>query len=244
MAKALGMETLKYRDCKNCGKVFPYRETLRVRSSFSKPLNMMIGGVKQMYCTDRCALLYRNKYNNPASSETGRKKISESAKKRGVKHMQTPEARAKQIKTISGSGHWNWMGGVSHPKCIDCGKTITFKKKRCIPCNGKYYVGERRASWKGGVSNINKRIRASAEGRKWRKKVFERDNYTCVFCGIRSKVGVKVYLNADHIKPFALYPELRFELSNGRTLCTDCHRKTDTYGHNKKYSKKYPLVLD
>lgn len=33
----------------------------------------------------------------------------------------------------------------------------------------------------------------------------------------------------DHIKPFAYYPDLRFELSNGRTLCIDCHKKTDTY---------------
>ena len=36
-------------------------------------------------------------------------------------------------------------------------------------------------------------------------------------------------LNADHIKPFSLFPELRFDLNNGRTLCVECHKKTDTY---------------
>lgn len=56
--------------------------------------------------------------------------------------------------------------------------------------------------------------------------MFKRDNYTCVICGQR---GGK--LNADHIKPFALYPDSRFDLDNGRTLCFNCHTKTETYGY-------------
>jgi 5-methylcytosine-specific restriction endonuclease McrA len=63
----------------------------------------------------------------------------------------------------------------------------------------------------------------------WRTSIFERDGYTCVNCGIKSSTGVKVILHADHIKPFAYYPELRFEINNGRTLCIECHKKTDTY---------------
>lgn len=48
-------------------------------------------------------------------------------------------------------------------------------------------------------------------------------------------------LNADHIIPFSLLPEepnydlydgyfYRYNLSIGRTLCVDCHKKTRTYG--------------
>lgn len=79
--------------------------------------------------------------------------------------------------------------------------------------------------WKGGITPMNAAIRNSLEYEDWRKAVFERDNYTCQIC-----YQVGGYLHVDHIKPFALFPELRFELSNGRTLCVSCHRKTETYG--------------
>jgi hypothetical protein len=86
-------------------------------------------------------------------------------------------------------------------------------------------TGPKGSNWKGGISKENERIRKTAKYKKWVKAVFERDSFTCVWC---NKVGGT--LNADHIKPYAFYPELRFELSNGRTLCVNCHRKTDTYG--------------
>lgn len=76
-----------------------------------------------------------------------------------------------------------------------------------------------------GKRTADKKIRQSAKYKAWRTLVFERDNYTCQFCSSRS-----VFLHADHIKPFALYPDLRFEVSNGRTLCVPCHKKTGTYG--------------
>jgi 5-methylcytosine-specific restriction endonuclease McrA len=68
-------------------------------------------------------------------------------------------------------------------------------------------------------------IRQSKEYYHWRKQVFKRDNYTCVFCN--EKGG---RLNADHIKSFAIYPDLRLDINNGRTLCVECHKKTDTFG--------------
>lgn len=97
---------------------------------------------------------------------------------------------------------------------------------------GDHYRGEKSKFWKGGVSPQNELIRKSLEYRLWRKAVFERDNYTCLWCGIRGGCGKKVILHADHIKPFSLFPELRFAIDNGRTLCIDCHKTTDTYGVN------------
>lgn len=90
-------------------------------------------------------------------------------------------------------------------------------------------AGSSNKLWKGGITPIYKKIRKSLEYRLWREAVFKRDGYKCVIGG--KEHGNK--LQADHIKRFADYPELRFELLNGRTLCIDCHVKTDTYGGNR-----------
>lgn len=62
--------------------------------------------------------------------------------------------------------------------------------------------------------------RNSSEYAQWRKKVFERDGYTCQMCGVKGGV-----LNAHHIKKYSEFPNLRYDLDNGVTLCKGCHRK-------------------
>lgn len=86
--------------------------------------------------------------------------------------------------------------------------------------------GENSHLWKGGVTSIHRALRTSLEYKLWRRAVYERDNYTCVWCGDKTSGN----LEADHIKRFADYPELRFAIDNGRTLCKKCHRTTETYG--------------
>ena len=81
----------------------------------------------------------------------------------------------------------------------------------------------------GAGRGIRYQLMARPEYRKWRKDVFTRDNYTCQDCGLR---GVR--LHADHIKPYALFPELIFVLENGRTLCAPCHYKTPTFGRRTR----------
>lgn len=104
-------------------------------------------------------------------------------------------------------------------------KLSTSHKGKARPKGALSKIGRRNPNWRGGTSPINKRIRRSVRFFRWRKAVFERDNYTCQECNVRGGE-----LHPDHIKPFALFPGLRFEISNGRTLCKQCHMKTPTWG--------------
>lgn len=128
---------------------------------------------------------------------------------------------------------WNkGKRGYTTQPCSDERKKNISKAK--IGKKQPWCVGENNWNWQGGITPINAKIRNSTEYRDWRIAVFERDNYTCQDCGSRG-----VTLNADHIKPFAYFPELRLCIDNGRTLCVPCHKKTDTYmGRAVQYKKK------
>lgn len=142
-------------------------------------------------------------------------------------------------------------------KCVGCGKdklvdykTYWSNKKnkriKCFECS-RFYKGQTNSGgFKKGVVPWNKgkgnatfwaRIKCSKEWKAMRKMVFERDNYTCQECGVRGKE-----LHPDHIKPKSQFPELVFEISNVRTLCKPCHKKTDTYGYKAKHYKKNLII--
>ena len=148
---------------------------------------------------------------------------------------------------------WNKGGENIVKKCLICNKEFEVfhhrkDAKYCsFQCNGRAgkgrkktlkaienisraKQGENNPMWNGGTTPIRTKIWHSKEYQEWRTAVFERDNYTCVWCG-DDKSG---NLNADHIKPFALYIELRFVITNGRTLCVQCHKQTPTYGNRRK----------
>ena len=68
----------------------------------------------------------------------------------------------------------------------------------------------------------------------WRKQVFERDNYTCQCCG-DNKGG---NLNAHHKNARNLFPNEKYDVDNGVTLCDKCHKEFHHiygYGNNTKY---------
>jgi len=88
------------------------------------------------------------------------------------------------------------------------------------------------------IEPINSQIRNCSHSKKWKLTVLERDKFRCVLCNSEKKLEV------DRVVPFAvlkkkysinslesalLCEELWYP-SNGRTLCHNCHIRTDTYG--------------
>lgn len=94
---------------------------------------------------------------------------------------------------------------------------------------------ENNVNWKGGVTL--QMIRFTPEYKDWRKSVFERDDFTCLWC---KKRGGR--LEADHIYPQSLFPNKRLNLDNGRTLCKECHKKTITYLNRKMTAQFFQTI--
>lgn len=109
---------------------------------------------------------------------------------------------------------------------------------RGIPAT--WIQGDKNPNWKGGKTALMDAIRTCSRYKEWRRMVFDRDGYRCVFCGREGRV------QADHVKPLAVLVDMAgistleealeadelFDAENGRTLCGDCHRETDTFGVN------------
>lgn len=167
------------------------------------------------------------------------------------------ELRKYCSRLCAAKGQSKSMKGI----CFNTGRTHIKKgqhlshqtefKKGNIPFwkgkNNPYFAGENNPRWKGGVYPEHLKIRHSVKMKYWRLKIFERDHYTCVLCSRKRTKGDRVILHADHypitfanlLKKYKLktYIEAKnckklWNIKLGRTLCRECHLKTDTHGKN------------
>jgi len=116
--------------------------------------------------------------------------------------------------------------------CPICEKRFsphTYQLKWRITCSNECRIKRLAQISEANLPKIKSilKLRTSGAYRRWRKSVFERDDYTCQMCKITSEKMI-----ADHIKSFTLFPSLRFDVDNGRTLCINCHKQTETFGAN------------
>jgi hypothetical protein len=125
----------------------------------------------------------------------------------------TEESRKKAGKTISKKMK---LGLIPKPPKA----TPESRRKAGLKIRGEnhpYWIKDRS---KLKRSRLDNSFRGEGSISSWRLDVFKRDNFTCQKCGV---IGGK--LNAHHIKPWAKYPKLRFNLENGMTLCVKCHKE-------------------
>ena len=190
-------------------------------------------------------------YGKKHSNET-KKKIGEALK--GENHPNWGKKLSEETRRKIGLANSIALKGKKHSeetirKMSESmkGGNVTSFKKGFIPWNKglrgihlspkseftrERMLGSKNINWKGGITPMHEKIRRSFEYKKWRISVFKRDDYTCQNCG---KQGGK--LEADHIKPFSLYPELRFDTDNGRVLCENCHIKIGWRGSHVTKNK-------
>ena len=110
-----------------------------------------------------------------------------------------------------GQTAWNkGTKGVSQPN-----KT-SFKTGHVIPNGAGFKIGF--TPWNKD-KNFNGSCRRCLNDKLWIKSILERDLYKCKQC---SSTDI---LHVHHIKNWKEYPELRFDINNGITLCKSCHMK-------------------
>lgn len=73
--------------------------------------------------------------------------------------------------------------------------------------------------------------------KKWRVDVGKRDGFACQWPGC----GCTQRLRFHHIKRWADYPALRFEVDNGITLCKKHH--DDIWGKEEDYEKLFYTII-
>ena len=162
-----------------------------------------------------------NKNNIGGKGFLGHKHSEETKKKMSLAKKGKPlsEERKRNLIKAHSEAHKGKPFSEEHKKRLSeahRGKPLSEEHRKKISMALK---GENSPGWKGGVAFENHRIRCGIEFRLWREAVFARDNWTCQKCGKR---GGK--LHPHHIKNFAEYPELRFAIDNGITLCVKCHK--------------------
>lgn len=137
-----------------------------------------------------------------------------------------------------GSDNHLWKGGKIKVSCLFCGKeflTWSGDSNRSKYCSRRCYwedrigkfIGEKAGHWKNGITPLTTKIRNSERHKIWANKIYRKDRWICQECGIKCQ---KKNIIAHHIKSFSEYPELRFDVDNGTTLCRECHAKIHKLG--------------
>jgi hypothetical protein len=129
--------------------------------------------------------------------------------------------RTSKGKYCSRKCYWVDKSFGEKPNCIDCGvKVSTYHTKRCRNCSDKFRRGENHHLWIKDRSNLSRRDERNDQSyREWRRQVWLRDSFKCKI----ANPDCKGRIEAHHILSWREYPELRYDINNGITLCQAHH---------------------
>ena len=96
--------------------------------------------------------------------------------------------------------------------------SLESRQKMSAAKKGKY-TGSANPNWKGAKVTDEVRQRRSYDAKIWREACLKRDDFVCTLCGSTEK------LHVHHILEFSDYPERRWDINNGKTVCVFCHEK-------------------
>jgi transposase len=119
----------------------------------------------------------------------------------------------------------------------DTGSTKGHRRNSSPECRAKMseskrgvFIGESNPNWKGGVA-FKDPDRNRYPYKRWAKAVKDRDEWACRECGSKDR------LHAHHVKRWRDYPDLRYDVGNGLTLCHTCHEAAHGRGFKFRWPK-------
>lgn len=218
----------------------PTKECLICKNTFFKKPNVSVyTWIKNTkYCSKKCLGLSKKGKPSPVKGRHHTQEAKEKLSKALSGRKQRPETIEKRVAKLRGKKRKPFSEEARKKMSLAFKGRTAWNKNKHTFHSGSFKKGEKHWNWDGGKSDESKTIRKTIEYRLWREAVFKRDHWTCMICGKRGSSE----LHPDHIKPFSLFPELRFDVSNGRTLCVKCHRQTDTYGSKIRSYKSAKLL--
>ncbi len=135
---------------------------------------------------------------------------------------------------------WPYRKVDENHYCMECSFFIgiitedTYLRSSGLYGMNNYHAGIHEGkvySWVGNTAPWEptlRELRRTKEYRAWRKEVMIRGKGKCNKCKTTES------LETHHKNPFAKFPELRFEVTNGVVLCNNCHKLS----HKKPIKKK------
>lgn len=97
------------------------------------------------------------------------------------------------------------------------GRKYTIEHRLAISEGQKIAVKEGRHPWKINKKRHQEQDRHCLLYKIWKEKVKEYKGNKCEICGRTDR------LHVHHVKSYYYFPELKFDVENGKILCISCH---------------------